>query len=86
MAEPTTGSKYSQVAVERRRILSLVDLWKYMSCRGSCLATVGSDQPAEFVDDPPKDLNPGACLYTQQVSISLCDGSHRRMRRLCPCA
>ncbi|KAI4369236.1 hypothetical protein MLD38_017704 [Melastoma candidum] len=42
---------------------------KYMSCRGSCLASVGSDQPAEVADDAPKDLNPGACLYTQQLSI-----------------
>lgn len=59
---------------------------KYMSCKGACLASMGADQPAEVVDDAPKHLNPGACLYTRQQAMLSCDGSHRHTRRLCPCA
>ncbi|CAL1375896.1 unnamed protein product [Linum trigynum] len=59
---------------------------KYMSCKGGCLASVGSDQPAEVVDDAPKDLNPGTCLYTKPQSMLSCDGSHLHTQRLCPCA
>jgi len=29
---------------------------KYMSCKGACLASMGPDQPAEVVDDAPKNL------------------------------
>ena len=29
---------------------------KYFSCKGSCLASIGADQPAEVVDDAPNDL------------------------------
>ncbi|XP_051116941.1 uncharacterized protein LOC127241775 isoform X2 [Andrographis paniculata] len=61
-------------------------LQKYMSCKGGCLASTGSDQPAEVVDDAPKHLNPGACLYTKTQSTLSCDGSHRHTTRLCPCA
>ncbi|KAM5570031.1 hypothetical protein ABKV19_017179 [Rosa sericea] len=59
---------------------------KYMSCKGTCLASIGSDQPAEVVDDAPEHLNPGACLYTQTQSMLSCYGSHQHTRRLCPCA
>ncbi|CAL0329186.1 unnamed protein product [Lupinus luteus] len=59
---------------------------KYMSCKGACLASVGSDQPAEVVHDAPKHMNPGSCLYSQTQSILSCDGSHQHTRRLCPCA
>ncbi|KAM7461356.1 hypothetical protein LguiA_029477 [Lonicera macranthoides] len=59
---------------------------KYMSCRGACLASIGADQPAEVVDDAPKHLNPGACLYTRTQSMLSCSGAHRHTRRLCPCA
>ncbi|KAK2970068.1 hypothetical protein RJ640_006541 [Escallonia rubra] len=59
---------------------------KYMSCRGACLASIGADQPAEVVEDAPRYLNPGACLYTQTESVLSCDGSHLHTRRLCPCA
>ncbi|KAL1803016.1 hypothetical protein ACET3Z_031663 [Daucus carota] len=61
-------------------------LQKYMNCRGGCLASIGADQPAEVVHDAPKNLNPGACLYTNKQSILSCDGSHMHTRRLCPCA
>ncbi|XP_042503324.1 uncharacterized protein LOC122080604 isoform X2 [Macadamia integrifolia] len=61
-------------------------LQKYMSCKGACLASIGSDQPAIVVDDAPRHLNPGACLYTQTQAMLSCDGSHRHTRRLCPCA
>lgn len=27
-----------------------------MSCKGACLASFGADQPAEVVDDAPKNL------------------------------
>ena len=27
-----------------------------MSCKGACLASMGPDQPAEVVDDAPKNL------------------------------
>lgn len=59
---------------------------KYMTCRGSCLASIGADQPAEVVEDAPRNLNPGACLYTRRPSMLSCDGSHQHTRRLCPCA
>lgn len=59
---------------------------KYLSCKGACLASIGPDQPAEVVDDAPRHLNPGACLYTQRQSGLSCEGSHRHTRRLCPCA
>ncbi|PRQ37775.1 hypothetical protein RchiOBHm_Chr4g0406391 [Rosa chinensis] len=59
---------------------------RYMSCKGTCLASIGSDQPAEVVDDAPEHLNPGACLYTQTQSMLSCYGSHQHTRRLCPCA
>ncbi|KAK7312408.1 hypothetical protein VNO77_36236 [Canavalia gladiata] len=59
---------------------------KYMSCKGSCLASVGADQPAEVVYDAPNHLNPGSCLFTQSQSILSCDGLHQHTRRLCPCA
>ncbi|KAK1270052.1 hypothetical protein QJS04_geneDACA014171 [Acorus gramineus] len=61
-------------------------LQKHMNCKGSCFASIGSDQPAEVVDDAPKDLNPGACLYTRTEVMLSCDGSHQHTRRLCPCA
>ncbi|KAL2328855.1 hypothetical protein Fmac_022282 [Flemingia macrophylla] len=59
---------------------------KYMNCKGSCLASVGADQPAEVVYDAPIHLSPGSCLYTQTQAILSCDGSHQHTRRLCPCA
>ncbi|CAA0839374.1 Unknown protein [Striga hermonthica] len=59
---------------------------KYMKCKGACLSSIGADQPAEVVDDAPRHLNPGACLYTTTESILSCDGSHSHTRRLCPCA
>ncbi|KAK9138805.1 hypothetical protein Sjap_009399 [Stephania japonica] len=59
---------------------------KYMSCKGDCMASIGADQPAEVVEDAPKHLNPGACLFTRTQSQLSCDGSHRHTRRLCPCA
>ncbi|XP_073134689.1 uncharacterized protein [Henckelia pumila] len=59
---------------------------KYMSCQGSCLSSIGADQPAEVVDDAPKHLHPGACLYTKTPSVLSCNGSHRHTKRLCPCA
>ncbi|KAK7846232.1 hypothetical protein CFP56_008145 [Quercus suber] len=46
---------------------------KYMSCKGACLASMGSDQPAEVVDDAPKNLNPGACLFTRTQSMLSCE-------------
>ncbi|KAL8227806.1 hypothetical protein R6Q57_015390 [Mikania cordata] len=59
---------------------------KYMKCRGSCLASIGSDQPAEVAEDAPRNLNPGACLYTRRPSMLSCDGFHQHTKRLCPCA
>ncbi|KAI5659505.1 hypothetical protein M9H77_28298 [Catharanthus roseus] len=59
---------------------------KYFTCKGSCLASIGADQPAEVVEDAPKDLNPGTCLYTEKLSMLSCEGSHQHTRRLCPCA
>ncbi|XP_031481313.1 uncharacterized protein LOC116251286 [Nymphaea colorata] len=59
---------------------------KYMNCSSGCVASIGADQPAEVVDHAPKDLNPGACLYTDKQSVLSCDGSHPHTKRLCPCA
>lgn len=61
-------------------------LQKYMRCKGSCLPSIGQDQPAEVVDDAPKHTHPGACLYMQSQATLSCDGSHQHTRRLCPCA
>ncbi|KAI0508202.1 hypothetical protein KFK09_014337 [Dendrobium nobile] len=61
-------------------------LEKYMRCKGSCFASMGADQPAEVADNAPKDMYPGACLYSQTDSMLSCDGSHKQTRRLCPCA
>ncbi|XP_050237546.1 uncharacterized protein LOC126687165 [Mercurialis annua] len=62
-------------------VILRVCLQKFMSCQGACLESMGTDQPAEVVDDAPKDLNPGACLYTRTQSMLSCDGSHRHTRR-----
>ncbi|KAF8046425.1 hypothetical protein N665_3719s0003 [Sinapis alba] len=59
---------------------------RYMTCKGSCLASAGADQPAEVAEDAPRDLYPGACLYSRTQSMLSCDGSHQHTRRLCPCA
>ncbi|KAF5761738.1 hypothetical protein HanXRQr2_Chr16g0768501 [Helianthus annuus] len=56
---------------------------KYMKCKGSCLASIGADQPAE---DAPRNLNPGACLYTRRSSMLSCDGFRQHTRRICSCA
>ncbi|KAI4997854.1 hypothetical protein ZWY2020_053196 [Hordeum vulgare] len=40
-------------------------LQKYMRCKNGCFPSLGPDQPAEVVDEAPKNLNPGACLYMQ---------------------
>ncbi|KAL2249416.1 UNVERIFIED_CONTAM: hypothetical protein Sindi_2415300, partial [Sesamum indicum] len=29
---------------------------KYMSCKGACLSSIGADQPAEVVEDAPRNL------------------------------
>lgn len=34
----------------------LSSMQKYMRCKGTCLASIGPDQPAEVVDDAPEDL------------------------------
>ncbi|KAF7132449.1 hypothetical protein RHSIM_Rhsim09G0027900 [Rhododendron simsii] len=67
-------------------ILVTYSIQKYMRCKGACLASIGADQPAEVVDDAPRHLNPGACLYTRTPSMLACDGLHRHTKRLCPCA
>lgn len=61
-------------------------LQKYMSCKGACIASIGSDQPAEVIDNAPRHLHPGACMYSKKQAILSCDGSHPYTRRLCPCA
>ncbi|KAL9240646.1 hypothetical protein vseg_014842 [Gypsophila vaccaria] len=71
------------------RILMLNEceiMQKYLNCKGGCIASMGSDQPAEVVDDAPNSLYPGACLYTKSQKMLSCDGLHKHTRRLCPCA
>ncbi|GAB2265641.1 hypothetical protein Dimus_000680 [Dionaea muscipula] len=58
---------------------------KFMSCKGGCISSIGPDQPAEVVEDAPKHLHPGACLYTKTKTMLTCDGFHQHTRRLCPC-
>lgn len=36
--------------------LCLFSMKRYMTCKGSCLASAGADQPAEVVEDAPRDL------------------------------
>ncbi|KAA8531397.1 hypothetical protein F0562_006107 [Nyssa sinensis] len=80
-------SKGQSCVLNKLLVLNQCEIMKkYMSCKGACLPSLGSDQPAEVVDDAPRHLNPGACLYTQTQSMLSCDGSHRHTRRLCPCA
>ncbi|KAK1425347.1 hypothetical protein QVD17_20698 [Tagetes erecta] len=40
---------------------------KYMKCRGSCLASIGADQPAEVADDAPRSLNPVYLIHKTGV-------------------
>ncbi|KAL8153710.1 hypothetical protein V2J09_011470 [Rumex salicifolius] len=40
------------------------DLKKHMACRGGCLSSIGSDQPAEVVDDAPRHLVLRNIIYT----------------------
>lgn len=61
-------------------------LEKYMRCKGSCFASMGADQPAEVVNDAPKHMFPGACLYSQTDGGLSCEGFHPQTKRLCPCA
>ncbi|KAE8694904.1 hypothetical protein F3Y22_tig00110764pilonHSYRG00067 [Hibiscus syriacus] len=42
---------------------------KYMSCKGACLASVGTDQPAEVVDDAPKHLEHACILEHNQCCL-----------------
>ncbi|CAL5414071.1 unnamed protein product [Camellia sinensis] len=42
---------------------------KYMSCKGACLASIGADQPAEVVDDAPKDLERACTLEHNQCFL-----------------
>ncbi|MFS8027650.1 putative SREBP regulating gene protein [Helianthus anomalus] len=51
---------------------------EYMKCKGSCLASICADQPAE---DAPRNLNPGACLYMRRPSMLSCDGFRQHTRR-----
>uniref|UniRef100_A0A0D6R8H5 SREBP regulating gene protein n=1 Tax=Araucaria cunninghamii TaxID=56994 RepID=A0A0D6R8H5_ARACU len=61
-------------------------LQKYMSCKGACIVSRGSDQPAEVVNDAPRHMHPGGCLFNKKQSVLSCDGSHEYTRRLCTCA
>ncbi|XP_009363643.2 uncharacterized protein LOC103953606 [Pyrus x bretschneideri] len=80
-------SKGQSCVPNKLSVLNQCDIMqKYMRCKGTCLASIGPDQPAEVVDDAPEDLNPGACLFTQTQSMLSCYGSHQHTRRLCPCA
>eukprot|EP00249_Psilotum_nudum_P009756 c22134_g1_i1 orf=122-964(+) len=60
-------------------------LRKYFNCRGSCMASIGTDQPAEVAASSPRHLNPGACLFNTEEHHLSCHGSHPHTRRLCPC-
>ncbi|MBA0729951.1 hypothetical protein Golax_023279, partial [Gossypium laxum] len=40
-----------------------------MSCKGACLASVGPDQPAEVVDDAPKNLEHACILEHNQCYL-----------------
>lgn len=40
---------------------------KYLSCKGGCLASVGTDQPAEVAYDAPKELV--CCLALSVLTI-----------------
>lgn len=36
--------------------VTLCSMQKHFACKGSCVASIGADQPAEVVEDAPKDL------------------------------
>lgn len=59
-------------------------LQKYFSCRGPCVASI--EQPAEVSFSAPRQLRPGACLFTTQESALSCEANNKHLRRLCPCA
>ncbi|CAM0875000.1 unnamed protein product [Alopecurus aequalis] len=81
------GSKGQSCVPSRLSELNKCEiLQKYMRCRSGCFPSIGPDQPAEVVDEAPRSLNPGACLYMQMDERLTCDGSHQHTRRLCPCA
>lgn len=41
---------------------------KYLSCKGGCLASVGSDQPAEVAYSAPKELVCCPVLFLNRLS------------------
>ncbi|CAB4263301.1 unnamed protein product, partial [Prunus armeniaca] len=50
-------SKGQSCVPNKLLVLNQCDIMqKYMSCKGTCLASIGPDQPAEVVDDAPEDL------------------------------
>eukprot|EP00271_Cylindrocystis_brebissonii_P012014 TRINITY_DN30050_c0_g1_i1.p1 TRINITY_DN30050_c0_g1~~TRINITY_DN30050_c0_g1_i1.p1 ORF type:complete len:406 (-),score=17.51 TRINITY_DN30050_c0_g1_i1:891-2108(-) len=61
-------------------------LQKYFPCRGECVASAGTDQPAEVVAAAPRHMHPLACLYNTVPDYFSCLGGHAYTRRLCPCS
>eukprot|EP00850_Spirogloea_muscicola_P017958 SM000159S01789 [mRNA] locus=s159:260458:265057:+ [translate_table: standard] len=59
---------------------------KHFDCRGSCIQSLGNDQPAEVVAGAPRHLFPGACMLNSKEAYFSCQGFHPNTRRLCPCA
>ncbi|RXI00785.1 hypothetical protein DVH24_001019 [Malus domestica] len=50
-------SKGQSCVPNKLLVLNQCDIMqKYMRCKGTCLASIGPDQPAEVVDDAPEDL------------------------------
>eukprot|EP00850_Spirogloea_muscicola_P022992 SM000322S12509 [mRNA] locus=s322:33883:35979:- [translate_table: standard] len=58
---------------------------KHFDCRGSCIQSLGNDQPAEVVAGAPRHQFPGACMLNSKEAYLSCQGFHPNTRRLCPC-
>ncbi|PPD80835.1 hypothetical protein GOBAR_DD22235 [Gossypium barbadense] len=66
----SSGSTISPVEARLNGINVVIgSIQKYMSCKGACLASVGPDQPAEVVDDAPKNLEHACILEHNQCYL-----------------
>uniref|UniRef100_M4CGP1 SREBP regulating gene protein n=1 Tax=Brassica campestris TaxID=3711 RepID=M4CGP1_BRACM len=60
-----SGANLTQVETRLLGIDVIVgSMQRYMTCKGSCLASAGADQPAEVADDAPRDLVFHFCIFS----------------------
>ncbi|KAF9661295.1 hypothetical protein SADUNF_Sadunf19G0053200 [Salix dunnii] len=67
------GVKVNEEGVVARERGVFLFMRKYMGCKGACLARIGTDQPAEVVEDAPRHLEtlPVCLVYVWKLSWCL---------------